>query len=64
MQELHSKMMQLYNINIVMCTMLENNINFYRCLSRNHYSFNLLWYYYPALQGFNYILSRWEPKDK
>ena len=64
MQELHSKMMQLYNINIVMCTMLENNINFYRCLRRNHYSFNLLWYYYPALQGFNYILSRWEPKDK
>ena len=28
MQELHSKMMQLYNINIVMCTMLENNIKF------------------------------------
>ena len=25
---------------------------------------NLLWYSYPALWGFNYILSRWVPKDK
>ena len=36
--------MQLYNINIVMCTMLENNIDFYWFLSWN----------LPALQGFNY----------
>ena len=40
--------MQLYNINIVI----------YRCPSKKHFSSNLLWYSYPALQGFNYILSR------
>ena len=46
--------------------MLENNItgNFYGCLSKTHFSSNLLWYSYPVLQGFNYILSRWVPQDK
>ena len=55
----------MYNLNIVMCTMLgQKNINCYRCLSKNHFSPNLLWYSYPILQGFNYILRRWVPKDK